>query len=248
MTVFSMRRLIADIKYSLIQFSRNRQSIFFAFILPVLFLVLGWFLFGVPSGPAYVGYLVPGVLGIAILGSAVDLTMGVIAGYRAIGLLKKIATTPMSRLEWSLSRAFTGLSVVLLSVSASLMAAWLMFGYIPVINALSILLVVAGSFMSVGIGMLIAYLIKDREAANMAAFTITFPLILISGSIFPTEQLPEFLRAIVALSPLTYLNNGLRISMMAGNMSDAMMNLAIIGVVGIVLLGTGGAILKWRES
>jgi ABC-2 type transport system permease protein len=249
MTVFSMRRLIADIKYSLIQFSRNRQSIFFAFILPVLFLVLGWFLFGVPSGPAYIDYLVPGVLGIAIIGPAVDLTVGTIAGYRAIGLLKKIATTPMSGLEWNLSRAITGLFVVLFSVMASLLAAWLMFGYVPAASAVSISLVIAGSIMSVGIGMLIAYLVKDREAANMAAFTVTFPLILISGSIFPTEQLPESLRALVALSPLTYLDKGLRSSMMAaGNSQEALMNLAIVCILGLIIFFIGVTILKWKDS
>jgi ABC-2 type transport system permease protein len=249
MVRFSGKRLIADSGYGIIQFFRNRQSIFFAFILPVLFLVLGWFLFGVPSGPDYVDYLVPGVLGIAVMAPAIDQTVGVIAGLRATGLLKKIATTPMSGLEWNLSRAVTGLSVSLFSVAASLLTAWLMFGYIPVINVIWILMVVAGSVMSVGLGMIIAYLVKDREAANMAAFTVTFPLILISGSIFPTGQLPEFLGAIVSVSPLTYVNNGLRGSMMAtGNMSGAVADLAVVGLLGIALFFIGVVIQKRRKN
>jgi ABC-2 type transport system permease protein len=247
--IFSGRRLIADVKYGLIQFLRDRRSMVFSFVMPILFLVLGWFLFGVPAGISYLGYLMPGILGIAVMGSTIDLTVGVIAGYRAAGLLKKIATTPVSGVEWNLSRAITGLAVALLSVTASLLAAWLMFGYVPALNAIVIAMFVAGSIMSTGIGMLIVYLVRDREAANMASFTLTFPMILISGSIFPTEQLPDLLKVLVALSPLTYLNSGLRNAMMAsGSPHDAMVSLAIVSVLGVAFFAVGLIILKWRDS
>jgi ABC-2 type transport system permease protein len=247
MRMFSVQRFITDVKYGLIQYFRSRQSIIFSFMMPVLFLILGWFLFGVPVDTAYIDYLMPGILGIAVMGSAIDLTVGVIAGHRSTGLMKKIVTTPISSLEWNLSRATIGLAVALLSVAGTLLAAWVMFGYIPVINVIAISLVAAGSVMSVGMGMLIAYAIKDREAANMAAFTITFPLILISGSIFPAEQLPALLRTIVDVSPLTYLNSGLRSAMAMGNTGDALADLAIVCVMAVVLFGIGMTAAKWRE-
>jgi ABC-2 type transport system permease protein len=245
---FKLSRLTTEIKYSLIQFTRNRQSIFFTFILPLLFLVLAWFLFGVPAGPGYIDFLLPGIVGIAIMGPAIDLTVGVIAGYRASGTLKKIATTPQSSLEWSLSRTISGVAVTALSVIVALLSARLAFGYAPKVNVISTLLMMAGAVMFVGFGIAIAYIIRDGEAANMAAFAVTFPLMLISGSLFPVEQLPSFLRLISALSPLTYLNDGLRSAMVTGNVENAIMDLAIIGALGIILLGIGIILLKWRDD
>ena len=52
-----MSRITTDIKYSLVQFFRNRQSVFFAFIFPVMFLALAWFLFGGQSGPQALYYV-----------------------------------------------------------------------------------------------------------------------------------------------------------------------------------------------
>ena len=52
-----MSRITTDIKYSLIQFFRNRQSVFFAFIFPIMFLALAWFLFGGQSGPQTLYYV-----------------------------------------------------------------------------------------------------------------------------------------------------------------------------------------------
>ena len=210
--------------------------------------MLAWFLFGVPAGPAYVDFLLPGIVGIAIMGSAIDLTVGVIAGYRATGVLKKIATTPQSNLEWNLSRVISGMVVVALSVIVALLAAWLAFGCIPMINAVLVLLVMTGAVMFVGFGMAIAYVARDREAANMAAFAVTFPLMLISGSLSPVGQLPSFLQLVAALSPLTYLNDGLRNAMTTGDIGDAITNLALVSMLAVMLFSVGTMVLKWRPD
>lgn len=362
-----MSRIITDIKYSLLQFFRNRQSVFFAFIMPILFLVLAWFLFGSQAGPqmlyyvdddgsqesqaliaslnstaglnlingsgmdlaqklkdgqilayveiprgfsnnlatardsvnvasavikiyydhsrsapssivsatrhavnemniggtyeavilepeavaasgmSYVEFLLPGILGIAIMGSAVDATVSFIARVRSNGIFRKLSITPMKRVEWNLSRVVTGTVIALLSTLVSLVVVWLAFGVIPGINLVSVLLILAGSVMFVGTGMIIAYIVKGDGVAS-AALTVTLPLIFISGSIFPADKLPWFLQDIATISPLTYLNDGLRSAMVTGNMKDAWMNLAIVGGLAIVLFGIGVMILKWREE
>ncbi len=359
-----MSRLTTDIKYSLVQFFRNRQSVFIAFLFPIVFLVLAWFLFGSQAGPQmlyyvdgdgsqasrafigsldaaggvelrdgsgmdlakmlrdgqitayleippgfgeavagnasgiglrlfydrsrpaadsiisvvqhavnevnmgiagiketvtlspegiatagvnYMDFLLPGILGIAIMGSAVDLTVGFVTRLRLAGIFRKLAMTPMTRIEWNVSRAITGTLIVILSVGLSLIVAGLAFGARPAINVVAVLLVLAGSVMFIGLGMVIAYLIKGEGSAN-AAFTITLPLIFISGSIFPVEKLPSFLQALAFISPLTYLNDGLRSAIVTGNMGDAWMNLAIVSAVAVVLFGIGVAVLKWREE
>jgi hypothetical protein len=95
---------------------------------------------------------------------------------------------------------------------------------------------------------LIANFVRDPDAASAASFTITLPLILVSGSLFPASQLPGFLQAIAAISPLTYLNDGLRNAMVTGNTGQAVVDLAIIAALGIVLLGIGVVSSRWRDS
>ena len=105
----------------------------------------------------------------------------------------------------------------------------------------------AGSAMFIGMGMVIAYAIKGDGAAN-AAFTVTLPLILLSGSIFPVDRLPPFLQAIAVISPLTYLNDGLRSAMVTGDVSGAVADLAVVGTLAVVLFGIGVVALKWKDD
>jgi ABC-2 type transport system permease protein len=60
--------------------------------------------------------------------------------------------------------------------------------------------------------------------------------------------MPWFLQFLADISPLTYLNDGLRSAMITGNYGDAMMNLAIVGVLGILLFAIGVTVLKWKED
>ncbi len=361
-----MRKIIADIQYTLVQFSRSRQSIFFAFLFPLLFLVLAWYLFGsaapvalsyvdddmspasrelleslnstgtftladrsgqdlaqmlrdgrifayleIPRGfenqlaearsgdgtvslklyydrsnaasPSvisvvqqavdglnldaaginepvllnshevttrggnYLAFLFPGIIGIAVMGSALDLTVGFISNYRSTGLMRKLAVTPLSRVEWNLSRVLSGTIVALASVIVSIAIAWLAFGIYPAVNLLSLLLVLAGSIVFVGLGMVIANVVKDGDAASAASFTITLPLILVSGSLFPVTQLPWFLQAIATVSPLTYLNDGLRSAIVTGNTGNAAVDLAILTALGILLFCIGVISSRWGD-
>ena len=199
------------------------------------------------SGTSYAEFLLPGILGIAIMGSAVDTTVSFIAKLRSSGVFRKLAITPMKRFEWNASRVITGTIISILSAMVSIIVAWLVFGVVPGINLAAVLLVLAGSVMFVGLGMIIAYIVKGEGSAN-AALTITLPLIFISGSIIPADQMPWFLKDLAIISPLTYLNNGLRSAMITGNMGDAWMSLAIVGVLAVVLFGIGVAVLKWRDD
>jgi len=58
----------------------------------------------------------------------------------------------------------------------------------------------------------------------------------------------DFLREIAKVLPLTYLNNGLRNSMVYGNASNALYNTAIVLVVGIIFIIIGFLITSWRED
>jgi len=99
-----------------------------------------------------------------------------------------------------------------------------------------------------GLGNIIASFVKDEDTATNAASALTFPLMFVSGSFFSVGQMPWFLQSLAEVSPLTYLNNGLRAAMITGNTSDVLNNFAIVGVLGVILFVVGVAVLKWKED
>jgi ABC-2 type transport system permease protein len=247
-------RIATDIKYSLVQFARNRQSVFFTLAFPAIFLVvLGYLLGGdeAPSGVAgvsYIGYLLSGTLGICIMFSALNETIGTITKYRANGVFNMLSVTPMSTIEWNLARIISGTIIVLLSIAVALAAAWVAFGVLPAINVLSVLLIVTGSFMFLGLGMIIAYVLEDIRSPNMVSLMITLPLMMVSGSLFPVSELPFLVQFFSILSPLTPITSGLRDAMFAGDSGGAIVNLLVSIALGFILFTIGVAVLMGKEG
>jgi ABC-2 type transport system permease protein len=246
--------MATDIKYSLVQFARSRQSVFFTLAFPAIFLVILGYLLGgdtAPSGVAgvsYIGYILSGILGMCIMFSALNETIGTISKYRANGVFNMLSVTPMSTIEWNMARIISGTLIVLLSIAVALAAAWVAFGVMPAINILSLLLMITGSFMFIGLGMIIAYVFEDVRSPNMVSLMITLPLMMVSGSLFPISQLPFLVQFFSILSPLTPLNNGLRSAMFAGNYSDATVDLLVSIALGFVLFTIGVAVLMGKEG
>ncbi|HEY3274333.1 MAG TPA: ABC transporter permease, partial [Methanocella sp.] len=152
--------------------------------------------------------------------------------------------TPLSAIEWLVSRMIAGTIAALLSVAMALFLAYAFFGARSGISFTTVPLVIAGSVMAVGLGVVLACLVRDVQSAVSASFTVTLPLILVSGSLFPVSRLPWFLSAISAISPLTYLNDGLRGAMVPGSTAGAITDLAVVGLIGIILAGASLVIMR----
>lgn len=200
------------------------------------------------SGMSYADFLLPGIIGMTIMVTCVSATVGTSAKSRARGVFRKLATTPLTRIEWNGSRIITQTITLLVSMAISLAVAYVVFQARPDINPVSVLMVVAGGALFAGLGNLIAVFVRDEDTASNAANMLTFPIMFVSGSFMPVDSMPWFLQDLAAVSPLTYLNNGLRSAMITGNFGDAFACLAIVGVLGIVLFSAGVVLLKWKED
>jgi len=115
-------------------------------------------------------------------------------------------------------------------------------------DPLSLILVATTSMLFSGMGMILSRFVKDPETAGAAANAITFPMMFLSGTFFPLEQMPEFLRSIATVLPLTYVNNGLRDAMIMGEPQRAIMNTIIVAVLCVICLLVGAWITKWEEE
>ena len=248
-----MVRLLTDIKYSLTIFSRNTGGMFWTFGFPIMLFVILGFMYSpqaasMPGVGNMMEFMLPGIIGMSIMSASMNSTVAINVKNRARGIFRKLATTPVSRIEWNASKIITQAIITLLSVGLSVVFAGLVFNLHPNVDIIAILLVIVGTITFVGLGLIIASLLKSEESATSAANMVTFPLMFLSGSFFPVDNMPWFFKLFADVSPLTYLNNGLRDTMISGNPGDAVTSLIIVASIGAVFFVAGVAALKWKED
>jgi len=196
----------------------------------------------------FIDFFVPGLIGMTLMTTGIFGAIGWNTRNRELGILKKLATTPLSKFEWIIGVVLFELVMCAVSTVVILTVGVLVFNLRVLPNIYSIILIAAGAITFPGIGMVIARFVKETDSADAAANAVSFPMMFLSGSFFPLEMMPPFLREIAKVLPLTYLNNGLRDSMVYGNASSALYNTAILLVVGIVFIILGSLITNWRED
>ena len=200
------------------------------------------------SSMNFIDFLLPGIIGMSIMSTSLYGTVGASASNRAKGVFRKLATTPISSIEWNAAKILYQTIVLIITVALCLLVGWLLFGIRVDINLPTILFVIAGSIVFAGLGMFVAGFVKDEEMAMNAANMIGFPLMFLSGSLFPVDSMPWFLQIIAKISPLTYLNEGLRASMITGNSSTILTSMVIVLALAAVFFGIGVLTLKWKED
>lgn len=197
---------------------------------------------------SFIDYFVPGLIGMMLMTTGIFGAIGWNTRNRELGILKKLATTPLSKLEWIVGVVLYELVMGAVSTLVILTIGVLVFNLMVLPNIYSILLIVSGAIAFPGMGMVVTRFVKESDSADAAANFITFPMMFLSGSFFPLEFMPDFLQTIATVLPLTYLNNGLRDSMVYGNVSSALFNTAVMLGIGVSFIIIGALITNWREE
>lgn len=196
----------------------------------------------------YIDFFVPGIIGLTVLTTGVLGTVGTNTQYRNNGILRKLATTPLGKSEWIISKMLYQTVVILISASLIIIVAKLVYNVTAVPNVVTLLLLFVGTICFTGIGMIIARFVKDEDAANAAASAVTFPMLFLAGTFIPLETMPDYLQTVAKFLPLTYLNYGLRDAMILGDTASALYNMMIVLIAGVIFFVIGSIITDWREG
>jgi ABC-2 type transport system permease protein len=196
---------------------------------------------------SFIEYFVPGVVGIAIMSTGIFGTIGTNTKYRKNGVIKKLATTPLSKFEWIIGLVLYHMLIGMISTSVILIVAVLVFDINIILNPVIIILIISGALTFPGLGMIISTVVREEEDADAAGNVVTFPMLFLSGTFFPLETMPTFIQAFARILPLTYLNNGLREIMVYGNYQAALWNCSIVFVIGIVTIAIAMKVTKWTD-
>jgi ABC-2 type transport system permease protein len=195
----------------------------------------------------FISYLVPSILGMSLMQLGIFSAIPLVAD-RQKHILKRLQATPLRRWQLVGSNVLMRLiiavvqTVIIVAVGATFFHVevsgnWLMIG----------LLVVLGSLSFIALGYVIASFTSTEESANGMTSVVQFPLMFLSGTFFPIDEMPDALRTVARALPLTYLGDGLRQVMVGGTpFSPLWVCFAFLVVWLVVCFGVAARFFRWQ--
>jgi len=168
-------------------------------------------------GSRYIDFLIPGLLGMNLLGSGMWGIGYVIVDMRVKKLLKRFVATPMKRSDFLWSMVGARLVFIVPELCVLLGAGVLLFGMRIQGSLFAILaLALLGAVSFSGLGLLVACRAQRIETVSGLMNAVQLPMWLLSGIFFSADRFPDILQPLVQALPLTQLNNALRAVVLEG--------------------------------
>src|SRR5258705_9178732 len=168
-------------------------------------------------GARYIDFLIPGLIGLNLMGSGMWGLGFAIVSARGRKLLKRFAATPMHRWHYLLSFMLSRLIFLALEVAALVGFAWLVFGVVVRGSLLDVAVcAVAGALAFSGLGLLVAARPRTVEGVSGLMNFVMLPMWLLSWTFFSAARFPQWFQPVIKALPLTALNDVLRAVMNDG--------------------------------
>jgi len=196
----------------------------------------------------FIEFFVPGIIAMAIMTSCFSNALNMNAELRQKGILRKLATTPITRADWLASSIVYQLILSVISTVAILLVSYFVFDVRLHIGFWLPLIIVVEVIAFVGIGMLLTPFAKEAESASAVANAFLFPMMFLSGTFFPVEMMPAFLQAFAKLLPLYYVNEALRAAMIFVDDAATLQAVAVVAAFAAVVFVAGTFKTRWDES
>ncbi len=220
---------------------RHWQYPFFSLLLPIMFTVMFYFMFGSeedPTGRTGFDYGFPGMItyavGIGVMNAAI-----MFAQEKNSGMLDRLDTMPTGRKNMFLGSLMSESLFLILQIAIMFIIGYAILGLYfenPLALFFGFLVAVLFGISSVGLGIIIASISKTVEIANAFSLLIFMVLIFISGSLFPFES------PIVYFTPPYWAKQiFLQLTVLGDGLNDNLYNSSLIGAgaetIPITLLG-----------
>ncbi len=199
-------------------------------------------------GSRYIDFFVPGLLAMNIMGSSIWSLAFAIVTQRNKKVLKRLAATPMSRLEYLLSFVLSRLLFLGAEVAVLLgFGVWVLD--VPIRGSLLTLSLVAlvGAAAFGAIGLLVSSRARTVEGVSGLTNFVMLPMWIFSGVFFSASNFPAVIQPVVQALPLTALVNALRGIMLQGfALQGVLPFLGILGAWLVVSLFIALRVFRWQ--
>jgi ABC-type multidrug transport system permease subunit len=200
------------------------------------------------KGSRYIDFLIPGLLGMNLMGTGIWSIAFSVTTARNRRVLKRLIATPMRKSHYLLSQIFGRLGFLVPEMVILVGGGWLLFG-VAVRGSLALLFATSllGAMTFCGMGLLVASRVSTIEGASGLANLVMVPMWILSGIFFSSERFPDTVQPLINLLPLTALNQALRAIMTEGQGLAAIApRLAILAGWGVLSFAAALKIFRWR--
>ncbi len=206
---WAFKNTLVVAKRNIARIAREPEQLLDVTVQPVIFVLLFTYVFGsavvLPGGGNYHEYLIGGMFGMSMAGSAPGTAVGISTDMES-GLVDRFRSLPISRAAVLAGRVFSDLCTQVLGVAVlvatGLAVGWGIHNGLPDAVAaigLSLLLAFAMTWAGACAGMLL----KNAEAAQAMGFIVFLPLAFVSNAFVPTQGMPGWLQAVANWNPLS---------------------------------------------
>lgn len=228
------------------RYGREKTRLISSFVQPLLWLVIfgsGIRLSSVGSGIDYQKFIFPGIVGQTLLFTSMFMGISVIWD-REFGFLKEILVAPVSRISIFVGKMLGG------STDAVIQGTFVfVYSFVVGISLdarafiLSLPVMLLITFGMVSVGLILASLMQSLEGYGVIQTFVNLPLFFLSGALFPLSYVPEWLKWVSVVDPLTYGVDALRTMILKGAWTPIFplyYNLLVLTGfdVGIILIGS----------
>jgi ABC transporter DrrB family efflux protein len=237
----------------LLRTARTPQIIVLSAITPIMFVLLFRYVFGgaihIPGYDSYVDYLMPGIIVQTALFGGSSSAVGV-AEELSAGTTDRFRSLPTNRAAILASRTLADM-IRLTYTMALVVTVGLLVGFrlhngpAEVIAAFAI--AVLFGYACAWLFTLLGLIVRDVEAATLAGFLLTFPLVFASSAFTSTATMPSWLRAFADAQPVTHVANALRALTHGGAAEPAALH-AVAWSGGILIVSAALATWRFRKG
>ena len=200
---------------------------------------------------AMIDFILPGMLGFSLLGSAVFGVAFLFFSLRQQLVLKRYYATPISKrnilIGEGLSRVAFQLitAIVIIGIGKFAFNFTLVHGWVTVIEMLVLSLI--GLIVFMGFGFVISSLATSESTIPPFANLITLPQMLLGGTFFSSSAFPKWLQAIIEALPLKQLNDAMRnVAFEGAHLTDCWKQLGILAIWGVAIYAVAVRVFKWE--
>ena len=189
-------------------------------------------------GSNYLGFVLPGVIGMSILFTSIFSGVSVIYD-KQFGFLKEILVAPVPRSSIVLGKVAGSATIsiingIIILVLGTAMGVVQINSLGQIFGAILVMGLISFSFVSIGIA--IASRLSSMEGFQVIMSFIVMPLFMLSGTFFPLDSVPAWMKYISIVDPLMYGVDGLRSLLLGTSEFPLYVDLFVLGTFSAMMI------------
>ncbi len=222
------------------RFYRDKTRFISSIIRPVLWLLILGFGIGGSMRLAgmnldYLQFITPGIIGMSVLFTSLFSGVSIIWD-REFGFLKEMLVAPISRISIIVGKTLGGSTASLTQVLILIFIAVIIgvqFSVSSLIVVMPLVILISTGFVALGIT--IASMMDTMEGFSVIMNFIVMPMFLLSGALFPINNIPRAVNWIIYINPMTYAVETLRYIIIGVSSFDPFISVSFVTIFSIMM-------------